>query len=310
MIEDELRTLLTERAGDVPDNPTRREEVRSRIAVTRRRRVAGAAIGLLLVALAGFLVTRLPSPNESLPPGVPAPPWFNDDGRVRRLPGFLPMVIDRQVDGTAEALHLEDPGTFFEYLLLVWCERPGEMVVRNPTSGSEAVVACRTPVGEHHEGALLLPPEQAEPLWRLSPEANNLTLVAGSPGRWYFTLARSTLPIRLAAASSVRWLAEGPRTPEGTTVQITVPTDPPGPDVPPDYGVDFRAECVEGVDLTFDVPGGQLGSISCRSDNEVPALTVPASRLAELGLRRGDRVPLTIRSTGRQTDQWRVFPIP
>ncbi|HZB50425.1 MAG TPA: hypothetical protein VE547_15145, partial [Mycobacteriales bacterium] len=35
---------------------------------------------------------------------------------------------------------------------------------------------------------------------------------------------------------------------------------------------------------------------------------VTKRQLAALGLRPGDEVAVTIRSVGRETDQWRVFP--
>jgi hypothetical protein len=42
-------------------NPTRRMEVRSRIVAIRRRRIAGAALGLVLLAVGGLLaLARLP----------------------------------------------------------------------------------------------------------------------------------------------------------------------------------------------------------------------------------------------------------
>ena len=303
MIEDELRSLLTERAAALPDNPRRRDEVRARITGIRRR-VAGAALGLVLVALAGLAVLRLPATDESLPPGVPAPPWFDDLGRVGQLPGFQLQVIDRPLAGPTPVMHLTAVNTVHEVLLLAWCERPGDLTVRNPVSGSTEVVRCRIPVGDHHEGALLLPPERAELLGETGPDqVENIVAEPGSAGRWYLSIARAIRPTRLT--TGVRdVLAEG----RETTVSVMVPTEPPGPDVPPDYGFSITAECVEGVELAVSTRGVELGTISCRPDSDPPGFDVSEARLRELGIRRGDRLPLTIRSVGRDTDQWRVFP--
>ena len=311
MIEDELRSLLTERAGALPANPGRATEVRSRITATRRRRIAGAALGLVLMAVAGLAVLRLPGTNESLPPGVPAPPWFDDLGRTRQLPGFQSAVVGRPLDGPTPVMHYSAANRFHEVLLLAWCERPGDLTVRNPTSGSTEVVRCRIPVGSHHEGALLLPPERARPLGESgSGQVENMVVEPGSAGRWYFGIVEATLPTRLTGGVGAV-LAEGPRTPRGTTVPVTVPVEPPGPDVAPGYGFVVSAECVEGVELAVSIRGVELGTISCRRDVDPgpPGLSVSEARLQELGIRRGDRVPLTIRSVGRDTDQWRVFPI-
>jgi hypothetical protein len=310
VIEEELRSLLTERAEAVPDNPTRSAEVRSRIGTLRRRRVAGVAAGLVLVALASLLVIRFPGSNESLPPGVPAPPYFDDLGRVRQLPGFQPEVVGRPLDGPTPVMHYSAANRFHEVLLLAWCERPGDLTVRNPTSGSTEVVRCRIPVGGHHEGALLLPPERARPLGESGrDQVENIVVEPGSAGRWYFGIAEATLPTRLTTGVG-EVLAEGPRTPRGTTVSVTVPVEPPGPDVPPGFGFSVSAECVEGVELAVSIRGAELGTISCRRDVDPPppGFQVSEARLQELGIRRGDRVPLTIRSVGRDSDQWRVFP--
>lgn len=310
MIEEELRSLLAERSEDVPDNPGRAVEVRTRIGTLRRLRVAGAAVGLVLVVVAGVLVTRLPAPNQSLPPGVPAPPWFDDLGRGGRLPGFQVEVVDRPLDGPTPVVHYSAANRFHEVLLLAWCERPGDLTVRNPTSGSTEVIRCRIPVGGHHEGALLLPPERARPLGESGRgQVENIVVEPGSAGRWYFSIAEATLPTRLTTGVG-EVLAEGPRTPRGTTVSVTVPVEPPGPDVPPGYGLSVSAECVEGVELAVSIRGAELGTISCRRDVDPPppGFQVSEARLQELGIRRGDRVALTIRSVGRDTDQWRVFP--
>ncbi len=310
MIEDELRTLLRSRVTAPPDNPARAAEVHSWIAATRRRRAVGGAFGLVILAvLAGLAVLRLPGTNESLPPGVPAPPWFDDLGRMRQLPGFGPMVIDRALDGPTPVMYQYSASMSREVLLLAWCERPGDLKVRNPTSGSTEVVRCRIPVGNHHEGALLLSPEQAGALGEVGRgQVENIVAEPGSAGPWYFSIARSVRPSRITTGGGGWVLAEGPRTPRGTTVAATVPVEPPGPDLPPGYGFVVGAECVVGVELAVSIRGVELGTISCTPDALNPGVHVPEARFRELGIRRGDRVQLTIRSVGRDTDQWRVFP--
>jgi hypothetical protein len=83
VIETDLRELLAVRAGAVVDNPDRLREVRSRVAGIRRRRAGGAVLALVLLALAGLVVTRLPGAPATLPAGAPAGPYFDDDGSAR-----------------------------------------------------------------------------------------------------------------------------------------------------------------------------------------------------------------------------------
>src|SRR5215207_7689880 len=83
MNEDDLRSLLTEQVDDLPHNGRRVADVRHRIAVIRRRRAAGVALALVLIALAGAaLIDRLPGRPDALPTGVPARPSLQDDGTV------------------------------------------------------------------------------------------------------------------------------------------------------------------------------------------------------------------------------------
>ena len=76
----------------------------------------------------------------------------------------------------------------------------------------------------------------------------------------------------------------------------------------------FTTECVAGVRLTFTVPAGQLGTADCdplgkEMTGGKVGTYVTKQQLAALGLRPGDRVALTIRSVGRDTDEWRVLPL-
>jgi len=315
VIEDELRSLLTERAAAVPDNPARAVEVRSRIAAARRRRVAGAALGLVLVVLAGVLVTRLPSANESLPPGVPAPPWFDDVGRPT-VPGHTSVRTARDFVGPQEHLVIAGWGAVYSRLLIVArCQRPGTGTVRR-TDGPRFEVDCSRRVGDHFEGVTALDPGQAAALFEASRGGPEIWFGPGSAGDWVIGLlsadAPESLPPHTDRGSAP--LAEGTRTRAGTTVEITVPpARVPEAGERIDIAMGLVVECVAGVQLTFTVPTGVLGIATCDPlDRAMPdgkvAVSVTKDRLAALGLRPGDRVPLTIRSVRLDTDQWRVYP--
>ena len=318
MIEEELRSLLTERADAVPDNPIRSAEVRSRIGVLRRRRVAGAAFGLVLVVLAGLLVIRFPGSNESLPPGVPAPPYFDDIGRPA-VPGYE-FHSPWELDGPHEDLLTLPARDGFRSLIVARCERSGSVLVRN-LAGPRFEVDCARRVGDGFEGATQLTPEQTQALAvsgppALYPSGFNVAMEPRSQGRWLVAVLLANAPDRLPPHTDAgsRLLAEGTRTRAGTTVEITVP-----PARVPDAGerieiaMGFVTECVAGVRLTFAVPTGGLGTADCdplgkEMTSGRVGTDVTKQQLAALGLRPGDRVALTIRSVGRDTDQWRVFP--
>ena len=90
MIEDELRDLLTTRAASVPDDPTRLAEVRSGSETIRRRRSVGAVLALVLLAVAGAVLTRLPGRPDAPPAGRPEharPPYFR--GEVPKVPSWV-----------------------------------------------------------------------------------------------------------------------------------------------------------------------------------------------------------------------------
>jgi hypothetical protein len=316
VIEDELRSLLTERAGALPENPARSAEVGSRITGIRRRRIAGAALGLVLVALAGLAVLRLPGTNESLPPGVPAPPWFDDIGNAA-VPGYTQVRSERDLTEPRE--HLIPAGHDTDYsrhLVVARCQRPAVGTVRN-NNGPRFEVDCARRVDDHFEGVTALAPGQARLLFEATPSGGpNIWFESGSEGEWVIAILKAnapeSLPQNLAPGS--RLLAEGTRTRTGTTVEITVP---PARVLDPgersEIAMGFTTDCVAGVRLTFTVPAGELGTANCdplgkgMNDGKV-ATYVTKRQLAQLGLRPGDRVQLTIRSVGRDTDQWRVFP--
>jgi hypothetical protein len=316
MIEDELRSLLTERAGGLPDNPARAVEVRSRITGIRRRRIAGAALGLVLIALAGLAVLRLPGTDESLPPGIPAPPWFDDLGRPV-VPGYTEVRVARDFIGPQEHLVIAGYSTGQSgHLIVVRCRRPGTGTVRN-NDGPRSDVDCSRRVGDHFEGVIALDPAQATMLLQdVRSGGPNVWFAPGSEGDWVFAVLKANAPESLPPHTDrgSPLLAEGTRTRAGTTVEITVP-----PARVPDAGerieitMGFVTECVAGVRLTFTVPTGDLGTADCdplgreMRDGKV-AVYVTKDQLAALGLRPGQRVAVTIRSVGRDTDQWRVFP--
>jgi hypothetical protein len=318
VIEEELRSLLTERAEAVRDNPGRAVEVHTRIGVLRRRRVAGAALGLVLVVLAGLLVARFPRSNESLPPAapVPSPPYFDTPG-LMTVPGYSPLVLAAELHRALESYVPAQPGDF-RYLVVVRCVRESELTFRHLAEGPRLTVRCSHRVGDHYEGAAAFDAEAARTLLAERSGdrgvASNVAFEPGADGQ-KAGLMMSNDPDRLRPwpDPGSQPLAEGTRTPDGTTVDITIPgyrgTRPDGSDA-----LFLVAECVAGVRLDFSVPAGGLGTADCdplapnRMDRGRVMVRVTREELDRLGLRTGQRVPLTIRSVGRDTDQWRVFP--
>jgi hypothetical protein len=308
VIEEELRSLLTERAEAVPDNPGRAVELRSRIGVLRRRRVTGAALGLVLLALAGLAVLRLPGTNESLPPGVPAPPYF--DGFDARVAGYTNAVGPMHLDRPSERLVSAELSRDFRYLIVVRCARRGVLTFRNLVNDQSREVDCTQPVGDHFEGAAAIDPAAARTLLETGSEASNVRFEPGAAGQ------EAGLLMSIAAGRLRPWsdpksrpLAQG----ADTTVEIAIPgyrgTEPDGTD-----SLDLLVECVAGVRIEFSVPAGPLGTADCdplagTMIHSMVTVGVTRAELDRLGLRTGQRVPLTIRSVGRDTDQWRVFPI-
>lgn len=315
MIEDELRSLLTARAEGLPDNPGRTAAVRSRITGIRRRRIAGTALGLVLVALAGLAVLRLPGTNESLPPGVPAPPWFDDLGRPT-VPGYTDVRTARDFIGPQEHLVVAGWGAAYSRLLIVArCQRPGTGTVRR-AGGPRFEVDCSRRVGDHFEGIAALDPGKSAALFDGSRGGPDIFFGPGSAGDWVIALLHANAPDSLPPHTDrgAPLLADGTRAPAGTTVPITIPqARAPEAGERTDIAMGLVVECVAGVQLTFAVPTGVLGIATCdplgrELRNGKLAVYVSKDRLAALGLRPGDRVPLTIRSVRLQTDQWRVFP--
>lgn len=316
MIEDELRALLTDRAGELPDNPTRVTEVRSRVRTTRRRRTAGAALSLVLLALAGFGLTRLPGSPDALPTGVPPGPWFTENGRVAPIPGYTyaDMV---QLTGPDQRFSLSS-GQPLRRLVVVRCAERGTLDMRNLGPGGPTLrVDCSRPAGDAFEGAAILEPDAVERLWAQvsGPSIENIGYVPSSAGQWFVVFLDAIAPERLPPWDSPeRLLLDGANGPAGGTVTVTIPKYR----IALGVGSHFSpsAQCVEGVRLTLTARGGPFGELRCDQDSglqrgwvSTDSTDVQKSTLDRLGLRPGDRVALTVRSTGRQTDQWRLVSL-
>jgi len=88
---------------------------------------------------------------------------------------------------------------------------------------------------------------------------------------------------------------------------------PRRPNYDPGVGFSLSIDCALDVRLVLTVPGGQLASIVCDAAHGATGGgtggVITQSEMARLGLRVGDRVTLTIRSTGPKRDQWRLYPI-
>lgn len=310
MIEDELRALLTDRAGEVPDNPARVAEVRSRVRRTKRRRTTGTALGLVLLALAGFGLTRLPGSPDALPTGVPPGPWFTQNGKLEPIPGWNPDDLVVRLTGPERRFAPVAVNRPLRRLVLVRCTEPGPLDVRNLAPGGPGLrVECSRPAGDRFEGAAVVEPEVAVRLWALTPGPENVEYVPGSTGEWQLAVLDAIAPDRLPPWESPdRLLLDGATDPAGGTVTVTIPTYRIALGLGSHFTV--QAECVEGVRLTLTARGGTLGEVRCDQDGGLQrgfvSSIVQKGTLDRLGLRPGDRVSLTVRSTGRQTDQWRL----
>ena len=311
MIEDELRTLLAARAEEVSDDAGRVSEIRTRIGMIRRRRAAATMLALVLVVAAGVLFTRLPGQPESLPVGVPAGPYFDQLGRPA-VPGYNTDLM-RQIDGDSTAFYpVSNNRIPVRRLVVVRCQQEGTMVLRNGDGPSRSV-DCSHPVGDRFEGAVLLEPDEAVRLFAQTSAVENVSFEPSTPGQWDVGVLVAIAPDRLPAwGLPGRPLLDGADGPAGGTVTLTIP---PRPRLDPEeaklYGFSISADCVDGVELALSVPTGALPPLVCDQahglTNGVSGATVSLQDMTRLGLRPGDRVRLTVRSTGRQTDQWRLW---
>ena len=313
MIEDELRDLLTTRAASVADNPTRLTEVRSRIRTIRRRRGVGAALVLVLLAVAGAVLTRLPGRPDALPPAdrnVPAPPYFR--GEVPKVPGYIFTAV-RPISGPEDYLLFASPPPPVRQLIVVRCPRPGSLVVRN-TDGTTKTVPCDRRVADHAEGATMLYPGEGDRLFAQSSEVNNVRLEPSGPGNWIVAVLDAPAPDELPALASEpeRPVENGADHPKGqASFTFTVPKPPPNSDPP--YGFSINLECLQGVRFELTLAGGALPTLVCDAEHGLTrgqlGVEITKAEMARRGLRVGDRVTLTIRSVGPHRDQWRLYPI-
>lgn len=316
MIEDELRTLLAARAGAVPANLHRAAEVRARIGGIRRRRAAEAAFALVLIALAGLLLTRLPGRPDALPTGVPPGPWIQADGRAS-IPGYeaADAGLMGELDGPRQRF-LTATGVPLRRLVVVRCERRGQLVVRNLAPGGPSVdVDCSRRFGDHYEGVAVIEPEAAGRLFAqvLGEDCCNVEFAAVTPGRWAVGLFVAIAPDHLGPRSifGSPFILDGAAHPDGGTVTITVPRKAGGLEA--SYGFSLTADCVEGVQLTVTVQQGPLGVLTCDQGHGLSRgqiqSTVEQATLDRYGLRLGDQVRVTVRSTGRSTGEWRLYAV-
>jgi hypothetical protein len=302
VIDDDLRALLADRAGTVVPNARRGTEVRARIRTTRRRRTAGAALVLVLLAIAGLVLTRLPGRPDALPTGVPKGPWFSPDG-TPAIPGF--RVASRQ--GGVPPAQGGASGPFdgvlplnqysLQTVVVARCERAGVLVL--DVQPGPYQLNCDRPVRGGFEGIVQVEPGPGNV--RFEPD--------GQPGRWDIAVLVRVGPDRLPPPPAAWFptLREGADGRDGGTDTVTIPRTVSKDGV---HEVRLLAQCVYGVRLVLSVPAGRLAELTCDEahgmfDGTVAAPVEP-DVLDRLGLRPGQRVALTVESVGRRTDQWRL----
>lgn len=295
MIEDELRTLLAERAGTAGEHPGRVAQVRSRVRRTRRRRTTGTALGLALVAGAGIGLTRVPDPAATLPADAPAGPYFAADGRSESVAGYRGGSYFTFRDDAAWSA--SGGVTGLPHVVVARCDSPGDLDLSG--MGAQVAISCRVPVDGHYEGALTVAPDIAV-MFRRSATGGNVEVRPGSAGSWTVGLLQPLFPDRITAADVAGADLTGFADPAGGRVSAVLPGT----------GLLIRVDCVRGVRLELTVAGRPLGVARCE-DAEVDvygsvSLAVRPPVLSELGLRPGDRVTVDVRSTGRPTAEWAV----
>jgi hypothetical protein len=186
-------------------------EVRSRVGAIRRRRTAGAALALVLLAAAGLTLARLPGKPATLPAGVPAGPYFDDAGTPRSVAGYRGASYFPFSGPTTWSLPVRP---FVERIVVVArCAERGDLTLADLTGpGSTPTLSCRVPVGDHYEGALLLdpgaPPEPAPRTAPSRPSASGPDRAAGGrSGCWSRSSPTGSARTTCAAAS---WTASPP----------------------------------------------------------------------------------------------------
>jgi hypothetical protein len=305
VIENELRTLLAERAGTVAaDHPTRVPEVRSRVDGIRRRRTAGAALALVLLAAAGLALARLPGKPVTLPAGVPAGPYFDDAGTPRTVTGYRGVSY---VPFTGPATWSLPVRPFVERIVVVArCAERGDLTLADLTGpGSTSTLSCRVPVGDHYEGALLLDPGRVAGAGH-DTTAVTVRLRPGSGGGWTVGLLEPLFPDRISPGNVPGSQLDGFTSPGGGRIQVTVPSD-----FRFSRGLFVTVVCVRDVRLQLTLDGLAAGTVVC-DDANVKQYGLVEFAIREpvvAGLRGGQRVSLDVRSVGRRTDQWAVLSV-
>jgi len=304
VIENELRELLSDRAGDLPDNAGRVRDVHSRISGIRRRRTAGATLALVLVVAAGVLLTRLPGTPDALPTGAPTGPYFADDTTSHPVKGYRGGQYFA-FDGDATWSVIPSAG-----VVVARCEHAGDLRLRNVSgSGPELRLSCRVPVGDHWEGALPLDPNQVGVLLAAAPAGGNVAVRPSSLGSWTVGLLVPLYAGSIGREQVPGALLSGFDHPAGGPLTLTIPGL-----VREAHGFVVVVFCVRDVRLEFRVTGRLLTTVACTDEADpvnhgVVTVLVPEETVTALGLRPLQRVVVDVRSTGRQTDQWAVVDV-
>ena len=305
MIENELRTLLAERAGAVAaDHPGRSREVRSRVAGIRRRRAAGAALALVLLAAGGLTLARLPGKHPTLPAGAPAGPYFDDAGASRSVPGYRGSGYLTFSGPTTWSLAVRPVPQ--RIVVVARCAERGDLTLTNLTGpGSAPTLSCRVPVGDHYEGALPLDAE------RIVGAARDSTVVTvglrpGSGGAWGVGQLEPLYPDRILPANVRGSRLDGFTSPGGGRIPVIVPSDSRFP-----RGLFVTVVCVRDVRLQLTLDGRAAGVVVCDDAHvqEYGLVTFAMRDSVVAGLRGGQRVSLDVRPVGRRTDQWAVIDV-
>jgi hypothetical protein len=301
VIENELRSLLAERADMMQDtNPDRLRDVHARVTGIRRRRTAGAALALVVVALAGLVLTRLPGKPATLPAGAPAGPYFADDGASTHVPGYRGSAFFT-FSGDAR-WSVARPLPALQRVVVARCEHPGDLTLAG-LAGADRRLSCRVPVDDHYEGALPLPGDAGA-----GSGATDVAVRAGSGGSWTVGVLEPLFLDRITPGDVRGALLAGFGSPGGGRMTVTLPGT-----VDTATTAVVVAVCVRDVRLELTVGGRPLARISCDDAHvSAPGLVtaqVSAATVRTLGLRGLQRVTIDVRSVGRATDQWAIIQL-
>jgi hypothetical protein len=280
--------------------------VHARIGGIRRRRAAGAAMALVLVALAGFALTRLPGRPETLPAGSPAGPYFGDDGSSRAVEGYRGNAYFTFQGDAGWSVAGSFPGV--RHVLVARCADRGDLRLANRVAaGPELVLRCRMPVGDHYEGALPIDRATYTRLLAEPPvDGPNISVRPGTPGHWTVGMLEQLFPDAMTAADVEGTLLNGFGAPSGGRIPVTVPSD-----LTLTRALGVTLLCGRGVRLEFTVDGHPAGVATC-DDAHVDGLglvsyAIRDPLLQQLGLRPG-RISLGVRPVA-PTDQWAIVSV-